>query len=325
MILPMHTVAIPVAGGTALFEFACAIEAFGIDRSDMGLPNYRVQVCAAEPPPVRLAHGVFLDPEHDLDDVARADTVIVPAWNRALPPPPALLDALRAAHARGARVASLCSGAFVLAAAGLLDGRRATTHWMYAEELARRFPAVDVDPDVLYVDGGDGVYTSAGTAAGLDLCLHLVRLDHGADIANMFARRMIMSPHRTGGQAQYVREPVSMTEDDRLAATLEWVRSNLRRPVTVECMAEHAHMSARTFARRFQAAVGTTPLRWVLQQRVSAAQRLLETSGASIEEIVAECGFGSPAAFRVHFGRQIGTSPSAYRAAFRGRDLDRAV
>jgi AraC family transcriptional activator FtrA len=323
MILPMHTVAIAVAEGTSLFEFAIGVEVFGVDRSDMGLPNYRLRICAAEPPPVRLGNGVAVETAGGMADLVRADTVIVPAWDRNRTPPDPLLEALRAAHARGARVASLCSGAFVLAAAGLLDGRKATTHWMYAEELARRHPAVEVHPDVLYVDGGDGIFTSAGTAAGVDLCLHLVRLDHGAEVANLFARRMVVSPHRTGGQAQYVKEPVTVVGDGRLAATMEWALAHLDRPLTVERLAEHARMSSRTFARRFQATVGTTPLRWLLHQRVLAAERLLETTDVSVEEIAARCGFGSPAAFRVHFGRQTGTSPSAYRMTFRGRGLQR--
>jgi AraC family transcriptional regulator, transcriptional activator FtrA len=323
----MHTVTIVVAGESGLFEFAIGMEVFGTDRAAMGLPNYEVLICTPDGAPARMTGGVVVQPDCGVEGLARADTVLVPAWShRTTPPPAPLLMALGAAHARGARIASLCSGAFVLAAAGLLDGRRVTCHWMYAAELAAGHPDVDVDPDVLYVDGGDGIFTSAGTAAGVDLCLHLVRLDHGAHVANMFARRMVVSPHRAGGQAQYVKEPVPHAPGDhRLAATLDWALGNLHRPLTVDCLADHASQSPRTFARHFQTAVGTTPLRWLLRQRVAAAQRLLETTDRSVEEIAADCGFGSPASFRVHFSRQAGTTPSAYRATFRGRDLDRAV
>jgi transcriptional regulator GlxA family with amidase domain len=320
-----HSVAAVVCHGVAPFELAVACEVFGIDRSDLGVPWYRFSVCAAEPPPIRASVGGFtIDTPYGLDEVVRADTVVVPAWGADRldeEPPPGLLDALRTAHARGARILSVCSGAFVLAAAGLLDGRRATTHWMHSEELARRYPAVRVEPGVLYVDEGD-VMTSAGTAAGIDLCLHIVRLDHGAEIANAVARRMVVQPHRDGGQAQYVEAPVpSLAGSDLFSATLTWMTENLDQPVTVEDLAERAAMSPRTFARRFRATTGTTPLQWVVRQRVVLAQRLLETTDEPVERIAERCGFGTAAGLRLHFRRSLATSPQAYRRTFRRSEV----
>lgn len=323
----MHTVCVIAFDRISVFEMAVACEVFGIDRSETGLPNYRLMVCGLEEPPLRTSAGFLLHPQHRLDVLDEADTVIMPGWRDiAERPPEQLLAGLRRAYGRGARIASVCSGAFALAAAGLLDGRRATTHWMYTQRLAREYPDVDVDPSVLYVDAGDGIYTSAGTAAGVDLCLHLVRLDHGAHVANMFARRMVVHPHRDGGQAQFVETPMPVTPaDDRLAATLAWALEHIDQPMTVDQLAARASMSPRTFARRFLAATGSTPLRWLLLQRVAAAQRMLETAELSVEEIAERCGFGSAAAFRLHFGRQVGTSPTAYRAAFRHAELSEAV
>jgi transcriptional regulator GlxA family with amidase domain len=232
-------------------------------------------------------------------------------------PTPELIDALQRAHRRGARMMSVCSGAFTLAAAGLLDGRRATTHWMHADELARRYPSIDVDPKVLYVDEGD-VLTSAGTAAGIDLCLHVVRQDLGADVANAVARRMVVPPHRDGGQAQFVDQPVARCADeDPLSGVLGWMLEHLDEPLTVEDLARRSTMSPRTFARRFRAVTGTTPLQWLLSQRVLLAQRLLETSDDPVELIATRCGFGTAAGLRQHFQRSTGTSPMAYRRTFR--------
>jgi AraC family transcriptional regulator, transcriptional activator FtrA len=243
---------------------------------------------------------------------------VVPAWRDVdEAPPAALVEALRRSYRSGARIVSLCSGAFVLAHAGLLDGRRATTHWMYAGTLAGRFPEIEVDPNVLYVDQGR-ILTSAGTAAGIDLCLHLVRLDHGAEVANAFARRMVVPPHRDGGQAQYVRTPVAEGPGEGpLTETLEWVSANLGRPLTVSEMARHARMSDRTFARRFREVTGTTPLRWVQKQRILAAQRKLESSDDPVERVAQDCGFGTGATLRLHFGREVGVSPTRYREAFK--------
>ena len=316
-----HTVATVICHGVAPFEMAVPCEVFGIDRSELGVPWYRHMICAAEAPPIRSSQGFTIDTPYGLDDVVKADTVVVPAWGAAQlddEPPPALLDALRAAHRRGARILSVCSGAFVLAAAGLLDGRRATTHWMHAEALAARYPDIDVDPDVLYVDEGD-VMTSAGTAAGIDLCLHVVRLDFGAEIANAVARRMVVPPHREGGQAQFVEAPMTAGEpgSDRFAATLEYMLEHLDEPLPVETMADRAAMSPRTFARRFRATTGTTPGQWLVRQRVLLAQRLLETTDDPVELIALRCGFGTAAGLRLHFRRVLDTSPLVYRRTFR--------
>jgi len=316
----MHTVAVVVYDRVAVFEMGVPCEVFGIDRSAMGLPNYRVLVCAAEPGPLTTAMGYGIQPRHGLRSMSQADTIVVPSWRdvRETPPEP-LLRALRSAYRRGARIASLCAGAFVLAHAGLLDGRRATTHWMYSDALAARFPQVDVDPTVLYVDEGS-ILTSAGTASGIDLCLHMVRKDHGAEVANAFARRMVVPPHRDGGQAQFVQTPMAAPSDgNHLAATLEWALEHLDEPLTVEQLAAHAHRSPRTFARHFRAETGTTPLRWLLAQRIVAAQRMLETTDEPVAEVAIGCGFGSSAALRMHFGRVLGTSPASYRRTFRAR------
>jgi len=316
----MHTVAVVVYDRVAVFEMGVPCEVFGIDRSAMGLPNYRVLVCAAEPGPLTTAMGYGIQPLHGLRSMSQADTIVVPSWRdvRETPPEP-LLRALRSAYRRGARIASLCAGAFVLAHAGLLDGRRATTHWMYSDALAARFPQVDVDPTVLYVDEGS-ILTSAGTASGIDLCLHMVRKDHGAEVANAFARRMVVPPHRDGGQAQFVQTPMAAPSDgNHLAATLEWALEHLDEPLTVEQLAAHAHRSPRTFARHFRAETGTTPLRWLLAQRIVAAQRMLETTDEPVAEVAIGCGFGSSAAMRMHFGRVLGTSPASYRRTFRAR------
>ena len=313
----LHNVAVAVCDGVSVFELGVVCEVFGVDRTDTGLPGYDFAVCAAEPGPLRSGGGFAVTPEHGLDRLRSADLVSVPHW-RSLDerPPEELLDALRAVVARGGRVMSVCSGAFVLAAAGLLDGRRATTHWRYAAALAERYPAIDVDPNVLYVDAGP-VLTSAGTAAGIDLCLHLVRSEHGAAVANAVARRMVVPPHRDGGQAQYVEAPVPLPRRDDLADVLTWAVEHLDSPLTVEDLAARALLSPRTFARRFRAATGTTPYAWLLHQRTLLAQRLLE-DGHSVEEVARRSGFGSAATLREHFARARGTSPSAYRRAFAG-------
>jgi transcriptional regulator GlxA family with amidase domain len=302
----------------AAFELGVAHEVFGLDRSELVDPWYEFRLVATEGNPIAVTDASWtITTPYGLSSLRQADTIVVPAWPVGTEPGEALLDALRAAHRRGARLVSVCSGAFLLAAAGLLDGRRATTHWMYASELARRHPEIEIDPEVLYVDSGDGIYTSAGTAAGIDLCLHLVRLDHGAEVANAVARRMVVPAHRDGGQAQFVAAPIpDDTDDDTLAPTLDWAVEHLDLPLTVEDLARRALMSPRTFARRFRAATGTTPLQWLLRQRIVHAQQLLESTELPVELIATRCGFGSATALRVHFRRATGTTPNAYRRTF---------
>ena len=314
-----HVVAALIAQGVAPFELGVACEVFGIQRTELVDPWYRFVVCSADEPPIRTSWGSFsivdVSPLSALD---RADTIVIPAWpGPDRPAPPEVLDALRRAHRRGARLLTLCSGAFLAAQAGLLDGLAATTHWYYAERLARQFPSVEVRPDVLYVDAGQ-VLTSAGTAAGIDLCLHVVRRDHGAEVANAVARRMVVPPQRHGGQAQFAEAPVPCCpDDDPLAAVVDWAVANLDHELTIEVLSARAAMSPRTFARRFRAATGTTPLQWVLRQRVLLAQRLLETTDDSVERIAQEVGFSSATVLRDHFGRQLHTTPQAYRRTFR--------
>jgi AraC family transcriptional regulator, transcriptional activator FtrA len=317
-------VAAVVGSQAAPFELGVAHEVFGLDRSEYADPWYRFRVIGAFGSTIPVTNGDWaITTPYTLDDLAEAETVIVPVWPRRDDPPPAeLLDALRAVHARGGRLVSVCSGAFLLAHAGLLDGRRATTHWLYTGELAERFPRVEVDQNVLFVDSGEGVYTSAGTAAGIDLCLHIVRLDHGAEVANKVARRMVVPPQRDGGQAQFVDAPVpDVLNDDPIARTIDWVIAHLDEPLTVDDLANRAMLSPRSFARRFRAATGTTPMQWLLRQRVLHAQRLLETSSLSVERVAEQCGFGTATALRVHFRRLVGTTPVAYRRAF-GTDAE---
>jgi transcriptional regulator GlxA family with amidase domain len=310
-----------VADGQSPFEFAVACEVFGIDRSeDLGVPWYRFLVCGVGPSPIRAQTGFEIVVPHGLEALQQADTVVVPASGQSSAPAPVLIEALRAAHRRGARIVSVCTGAFIVAAAGLLDGRRATTHWMHVDEFTARFPGVKVDRDVLYVDEGD-VLTSAGTAAGIDLCLHIVRLDYGAEVANAVARRMVVPPHRDGGQAQFVRDPISdRPPGDPFAETLVWVQEHLADPLTVDDLARRSAMSPRTFARRFRDTTGTTPHQWLVRQRVLLAQRLLESSDLSIDLLAQRTGFGTAANLRQHFQRVVRTSPQAYRRVFQQQD-----
>jgi transcriptional regulator GlxA family with amidase domain len=312
-----RTVAAVVSHGLSPFEFAVACEVFGIDRSDLGVPWYRFVVCAAERPPITTSAGFSIDCVRGLEALRSADTIVVPVSHRDNEVPVALVEALQRAHRRGARIISMCTGAFVLAASGLLDGRRATTHWSHSAELAARYPEVHVDPGVLYVDEGD-ILTSAGTAAGIDLCLHVVRQDFGARVANAVARRMVVPPHRDGGQAQFVEEPVARPAGaDLFGATLAWLERHVDEPVTVEDLARRAAMSSRTFARRFRATTGTTPHQWLLRQRVLSAQRLLETTDEPVEVVASRSGFGTATGLRQHFQRVVRTSPAAYRRTFR--------
>jgi AraC family transcriptional regulator, transcriptional activator FtrA len=315
----LHRVVIPLTSQVPIFEAAVACEVFGRTRQDLSVPWwYEVVLCAGQNEPVRTAEGLRLDAGRGLAEVARADTVIVPACaDLQGDPPTQLLDALRAAHARGARIASICTGAFTLAAAGLLDGRRATTHWMHGEELTRRWPAVRLDPNVLYTQD-EQIFTSAGECAGLDLCLHLVRLDHGSRVANALARRMVIPPHRDGGQAQYIDSPIRGTEPGGLGPVLDWARLHLDEPLTIDHLAEVAAMSQRTFLRHFRALTATTPLQWLVHERVARARELLESTDEKIDRIAERCGFGTAASLRTHFTRINKIGPNAYRQTFRG-------
>ncbi|MFG2298775.1 helix-turn-helix domain-containing protein [Streptomyces sp. NPDC048603] len=317
----LKNVAVVLMNGVAPFEFGIFCEVFGLDRSGDGLPVYDFAVCAGEDGPLTLSDtGLTLRPEHGLERLAEADLICLPADRHApvredYPEP--LLEALRAAVDRGARVLSVCSAAFILGAAGLLDGRRCTTHWMHSANLMRRYPRALVDPEVLYVDEGR-VVTAAGTASGIDACLHVVRQEHGAEVANAVARRMVVPPHRDGGQAQYIRRPLPRTSCDTVGEVLQWMSRHLAEEITVEQLAERAHMSPRTFARRFLAETGTTPYQWLLRQRVLLAQELLECSDETVDAIAGRCGFGNAAALRHHFLRTLGTTPNAFRRTFRG-------
>ncbi|MFB4281381.1 MULTISPECIES: helix-turn-helix domain-containing protein [unclassified Nonomuraea] len=321
MLLPSptrpHRMAVLAFDGMAPFELGCVVEIFGLPRPELEPPWYDLKVCAETPEPLRVVGGFTMRADHGLDVLAGADTVIVPGVADVRGPVSGpLVSALREAHGRGARMVSICSGAFALAAAGLLDGRAATTHWKYAELLQERHPEIRVNPSVLYVDDGD-VLTSAGSAAGLDLLIHLVRRDHGPGVANTVARRLVVPPHREGGQAQFIEAAVTPVEDDdAVARAMAWALDHLTDPITVAGLAGVAHMSERTFIRHFKRQTGTSPLRWVISQRVAASLPMLESTAAPVEEIGAAVGFESPVTFRHHFTRAMRTSPSAYRKAF---------
>jgi transcriptional regulator GlxA family with amidase domain len=313
---PTHRIATLALPGVVAFDLSVPAQVFGhpTERS-----RYALSVCAPEPGPVPTSTGFSIVADRGLDAIAEADTVIVPGvWRTGDSVDGRALDALRAADARGARMVSICTGAFVLAAAGVLDGRRAATHWYDAPALARAFPRVDVDADVLYVDEGR-VLTSAGVAAGIDLCLHIVRLDHGAEHANRVARRIVVAPHRSGGQAQFVDRPLPGDEGRSLEPTRAWALDRLDEPLTVRRLAAHALVSERSFLRRFRAETGTSPLRWIHAQRVALARRLLEETDLPVEHVASRCGFGTAASLREHFRRATQTTPTAYRRAFRGR------
>ena len=313
-------VAVLLFSGAPIFESSIPLSVFGVDRQDAGVPRYRLLVCAGEDGPLATTGGLTMTAPYGLDALGRAGTVVVPAWRSAAQlPPPEALAALRKAHHEGARIIGLCTGAFVLAAAGLLDGRPATTHWMYAPTLAKRYPQVQVDPRELFIDDGD-VLTSAGTAAGIDLCLHVVRTDHGAEAAAALARRLVVPARRSGGQAQYIdRSLPEEIGNDPLAEVVTWALDNLSKQFDVEALAARAYMSRRTFDRRFRSLTGSAPLQWLISQRVLQAQRLLETTEASVDEVARRCGFRSPVALRGHFRRQLGMSPAVYRTSFRAR------
>ncbi|MFB9471117.1 helix-turn-helix domain-containing protein [Nonomuraea salmonea] len=302
----------------ATFELGIVCQVFGLDRADDGLPVHDFALCAAEPGMVPTTSGFAVRVEHGLDRVARADLVTVPAWPALTAPvPEPLLDAMRAAADRGARVLTVCTGAFLAAAAGLLDGRRATTHWQFAGLLARTYPRVQVEPDILYVSDGP-VLSSAGAAAGIDACLHLMRGEYGAATANALARRLVVPAHRSGGQAQYVEAPMPPPRTPyELSELLDWMLRHLDEPLTVDALAARAAMSPRTFARRFKALTGTTPHRWLLEHRLRLAEELLETTDLSVDAVAARAGFGGADTLRHHFAARRGITPAAYRRAFR--------
>ncbi len=318
----LKNVAAVVLDGFTPFELGVLCEVFGTDRTDEGLPSYDFAVVAGQPGPLRSEAGFTLGTPFNLDRIEQADLIAVPAIRddvsrceqRQFPGP--LLAALRDGVSRGARVLSVCTGAFILGAAGLLDGRRCTTHWRQAKDLARMFPAADVDPSVLYVDD-DPVITSAGTAAGIDACLYLVRKEQGSRVANAIARRMVVPPHRDGGQAQFVERPVAELSADTLSDVIGWMERHLDEQVSIAELATRAAMSERTFARRFVQETGTTPQRWLTGQRILLAQQLLEESDATVDVVAERSGFGNATALRHHFRAWRATTPHAYRRQFR--------
>lgn len=311
-------VAVVAFNGISLFHLSVPSLVFGEDRQSDGIPRYDVRVCSIEPRKrITTSGGFTIGTDYNLHDLREADTVIVPSWRSPEETPPqALLDELRMAHCAGARIVGLCLGAFVIAAAGLLDERRATTHWRYAPDLERQYPLVEVEPNCLWIDHDD-VITSAGTAAALDCCVHIVRRDHGAQVANRLARRLVIATHRSGDQSQYVERPVQ-TEDsaNNMNLTLEWVRNHLDEIITVESMAAQTHLSRRTFTRHFRAMTGTSPHQWLLGERLDLAQSLLETTELSIELVATQSGLGSAVNLRQHFRQRFNTTPVAYRRAF---------
>jgi AraC family transcriptional activator FtrA len=301
------------------FEFGIVVEVFALRRPELNVEWYDLEVCSLERGPIRAMGGIRVEARRGLRGFRQAGTIVIPGWRHADEAPPvALVKALRAAHADGARLVSICSGVFVLAATGLLDGKRVTTHWRYVDRLTSRFPKVRVEPDVLYVDEGS-ILTSAGSAAGIDLCLHIVRRDYGAEIANQVARRLVMPPHRDGGQAQYVRDPVPTQAAGGLAPVLAWAQSHLGKPWRVPDLARKAAMSGRTFARQFRLQTGTTPHQWLIHQRLLAAQRRLEKTDEAIDQIAEAVGLETAATLRHHFSRVLGTTPTAYRKRFSTR------
>jgi AraC family transcriptional activator FtrA len=305
-----------VYDGVGMFELGIVVEIFGVPQPRLPVDWYRFSLCSLEAGSVNATAGVRIEAKQGLAGLRGAGTIVIPGWrNLDETPPASLLHALRRAHDRGVRLISICSGAFVLAAAGLLDGRRATTHWRYVDLLHARYPRIQVEANVLYVDQRD-VLTSAGSAAGIDLCLHVVRCDYGAEIANQVARQLVVAPHREGGQSQFVREPVSKRPRAGLATVLDWALTRIDQPLGVGDLARQAKMSVRTLARRFCQETGSTPHRWLTHQRLLAAQRRLETTGESIDAVAEAAGFQTAMTLRHHFRRAYGTTPTAYRRRF---------
>lgn len=313
----LQKIAVVLNDHLAMFEFGVVCEVFGLDRSADGLPLFDFRVCGAEPgkPLTTSSPGITVAPEYSLDELLDADLVAVPAFPIEHGCDPRVVDAVRDASERGATILTVCSGAFLAGKAGLLDGRKCTTHWRYVDRLAREFPLATVDPDVLFVDEGN-LITSAGTAAGIDACLHLVRRELGSSVANAIARRMVVPPQRDGGQRQFIERPVVDCNSDSLSETLHWMSENLDLPHTVEALADRTAMSTRTFARRFAAETGTTPVKWLTGQRILLAKQLLEETDLDLESLAHRCGFGSGALLRHHFQRSVGIAPVEYRRRF---------
>ncbi|WP_448108394.1 transcriptional regulator FtrA [Pseudomonas azerbaijanoccidentalis] len=309
-------VAILAYDGLCTFEFGIAVEIFGLPRPEFDFPWYEHQIVAVDQGPMRAMGGIQVMADGGLELLEHARTIIIPGWrDRNAAVPEVLLAALRQAHARGARLLSICSGVFVLAATGLLDGRGATTHWRYTTELAERFPNILVEPDVLYVDSGQ-LITSAGSAAGIDACLHLVTRDFGTQVSNAVARRLVMSPQRFGGQAQFIPTPVSPTPRSDLSRVMQWARERLHEPLEVRDLASEAAMSERTFLRRFSEASGQSPKTWLQHERLGRARELLESTDQNTEQIAQRCGYRSVESFRVAFRSVVGVPPSVYRERF---------
>lgn len=314
----LHKVVCVALPGLAPFEFGVICEVFGIDRSDHGGPVFDFHVTTAQPGPIQTKLGFDILVTEDLSAAADADLIAIPAYEAGAPIHPEILRVVREAEARGAWVLSVCSGAFVLGAAGILNGRRSTTHWLYTDALARAYPATQVDPDVLFVEDRR-VVTGAGTAAGIDAALHIVRKELGAAAANVIARRMVVAPQRDGGQSQFISAPMPECRSDSFAAVTEWMLQNLDQDLTVDRLARRSLMSPRTFARRFRADLGTTPTAWLNRQRLLRAQQMLEETTLGLEEIAAETGFGVAAVMRHHFVKVLQTTPTAYRRTFGAR------
>lgn len=300
------------------FEFGCTVELFALDRPELAVNWYEFAVCAAEPGVIRAAGGITVVAPFSLALLEQADTVVIPGWRDAdEQPPAALLTQIRAAYLRGARLCSICSGVFVLAAAGVLDGKRVTTHWRYAERLALRYPKIIVQAENLYIDAGQ-IITSAGSAAGLDMLLHLVRRDYGAKIGNQVAQRLVLAPHREGGQAQFVPRPMAHDTHGRLSKLIDSLRAQPALPHTLKSMAQQANMSTRSLQRQFQDATGMGPIEWLIRERISLVKDMLESPAPALSKVAELAGFGSEESLRRHFRRLLASSPAAYRRRFSG-------
>ncbi|GAB7529321.1 transcriptional regulator FtrA [Pseudomonas sp. 3A(2025)] len=311
-----HLVVALIYNQLCTFEFGCTVEVFALKRPELGVPWYEFATYAVDEGPITAAGGITITPTAGEVLLESADTIIVPGWRGVeAEVPPRLIEQLQAAHARGARICSICTGAFVLAAAGLLDGHKVTTHWRFTDLLASMYPELSIQPNELYVDE-ESIVTAAGSAAGLDMMLHLVRKDHGSRVANMVAQRMVIPPHREGGQSQYATRQLVSTSDAPISNLMDWIRSDLQRPLTIKEMADRAAVSTRTLHRSFMECTGLTPYDWLLGERVAYAKELLESSRVRLSEVVEKAGFGSEESFRRHFRNLVGVSPMSYRKQF---------